>query len=447
MKCISEFSSHLLRLEALFQEKNSEISVLQIHLEEANREKDVLRCKLKDTDKASIVNISRFNVDQELEVYAKNDQIQSREILLLKQQNKVLESKLNATEEEYLEIERLIKDLTKSKVHDMNTQVVYQTNAPPAEDVLHFNLEDLTPKEGMKVELEENNVNEKNSLEQEEFGDLTHLDVKPEVDVDKVTKCILGTLKPPKTKTEIEEFPSTEKGNSSKRHIQEKLMRELSDDSHDILSERDFGKSKENPTLDEMLQEMGFATILKNKDGRFKCNQCHNILANKTHLRYHMLSQHKHLTWKCKFCDHVSNHPVTKRHEELHSKNDEQVKGEINMDRDTLKRKLQNIHDNISNNANRDSKKRGIKRKPYPDKSIHSAEQLHLLEQMKIFKDGDGMYLCNICDFKAKNTTKAKYHILSRHEGLPWKCQTCEFVTYKPDNLVQHKRTKHELNA
>ena len=60
-----------------------------------------------------------------------------------------------------MEIEGLIKDITKANV-DSN-QIIYQTK---------------------------NTRNEKNSLELEEFGDLTQSDVKPDEDADKVANVI-----------------------------------------------------------------------------------------------------------------------------------------------------------------------------------------------------------------------------------------------------------------
>ena len=65
---------------------------------------------------------------------------------------------------------------------------------------------------------------------------------------------------------------------------------------------------------------------------------------------------------------------------------------------------------------------------------------------MAATRRAEGQYLfgCNVCDYKAKRKDYLQCHIESAHEGKRHACNRCDFTTGHANSLRRHIRITHE---
>jgi len=83
-----------------------------------------------------------------------------------------------------------------------------------------------------------------------------------------------------------------------------------------------------------------------------------------------------------------------------------------------------------SNNAQNEKPKR----KKAPRRSLAKETQ----------RDEEGYYLCNHCEYKAKQLGHLGAHIDSKHTGIEYNCDLCDFKTRWKNRLNSHKRSIHK---
>ena len=88
------------------------------------------------------------------------------------------------------------------------------------------------------------------------------------------------------------------------------------------------------------------------------------------------------------------------------------------------------------------SKHEGVR---YPcDQCNYAANQLaHLKKHKENIHEGI-RYPCTQCTYLATTQAYLKQHIESKHEGIVYPCDQCEFACTKRSNLKRHKENKHE---
>ena len=59
-------------------------------------------------------------------------------------------------------------------------------------------------------------------------------------------------------------------------------------------------------------------------------------------------------------------------------------------------------------------------------------------------KDADGLYACNLCDYRSKHRNSLGTHHRRVHEGLTFPCNKCDHKASSLGNLTTHIRAKHE---
>ena len=62
---------------------------------------------------------------------------------------------------------------------------------------------------------------------------------------------------------------------------------------------------------------------------------------------------------------------------------------------------------------------------------------------MKSKHEGVG-YKCDQCDYSASHSSTLKIHKKSQHEGVKYRCNQCDYIASQSSNLKVHKKSKHE---
>ena len=53
-------------------------------------------------------------------------------------------------------------------------------------------------------------------------------------------------------------------------------------------------------------------------------------------------------------------------------------------------------------------------------------------------------YICDHCDYKATTKFYLKEHVQSKHKGISYNCDQCEFKATTKSYLKEHVQSKHE---
>ena len=61
-----------------------------------------------------------------------------------------------------------------------------------------------------------------------------------------------------------------------------------------------------------------------------------------------------------------------------------------------------------------------------------------------IYRNTDGKYSCDKCEYQAKQSGHLKAHIMGKHEGIKFKCEECDLQFSSKRNLQRHQHLKHE---
>ena len=54
-------------------------------------------------------------------------------------------------------------------------------------------------------------------------------------------------------------------------------------------------------------------------------------------------------------------------------------------------------------------------------------------------------YPCNLCDYQASYQSHLTTHIQSKHEGIKYPCNQCDYQSTQQSNLQTHIKRKHKL--
>jgi len=97
--------------------------------------------------------------------------------------------------------------------------------------------------------------------------------------------------------------------------------------------------------------------------------------------------------------------------------------------------------------SNVDSSKDSIENKHSQIKTKDVAEAKELSSQSEastiLKEDKNGYFCCNQCDYKGRNKTIVRYHVMNKHEGKTWDCSECDFKADSPKKLKNHEENKH----
>ena len=89
------------------------------------------------------------------------------------------------------------------------------------------------------------------------------------------------------------------------------------------------------------------------------------------------------------------------------------------------------------------------KRKRLDSKDVYSCDQCEYtgsraaLKHHKESKHDGIRYPCNQCDYAATTSGSLKTHNESKHEGIRYPCDQCDYAATKLDKLKIHKESKH----
>jgi len=97
--------------------------------------------------------------------------------------------------------------------------------------------------------------------------------------------------------------------------------------------------------------------------------------------------------------------------------------------------------------SNKDSSKDSIENKDSQIKTKDVAEAKEVSSQNEassiLKEDINGYHFCNQCDYKGRNKSYVRYHVMNKHEGKTWDCSDCDFKADSPKKLKNHKENKH----
>ena len=97
--------------------------------------------------------------------------------------------------------------------------------------------------------------------------------------------------------------------------------------------------------------------------------------------------------------------------------------------------------------SKKDSSKDSIETKDSQIKTKDAAEAKEISSQNKpsaiLKEDVHGYFRCNQCDYKGRNKSIVRYHVMNKHEGKTWDCSDCDYKGNFPQQLKNHKENNH----
>ena len=77
--------------------------------------------------------------------------------------------------------------------------------------------------------------------------------------------------------------------------------------------------------------------------------------------------------------------------------------------------------------------------------NIPDVEIINKSGENMIQQDAEKIYSCGECNFQTRhNSSHLKYHIRSKHEGIRYPCDQCDYKATDKGNLMKHIKSIHE---
>jgi len=150
----------------------------------------------------------------------------------------------------------------------------------------------------------------------------------------------------------------------------------------DNIYERDVKREQMGTETDEVGTEKDVQNAILDVQEKmgFDCNRCEKEFSDKSNLSRHIRSQHEGVTFACNLCDYKAKQ---------------------------------------STNLNYHKKAKHSDCNPFecPNCRKTFSDRSNLQRHIKSQHEGV-VYPCNVCDYKAKQTTQLKAHIKSKHEEI-----------------------------
>ena len=151
----------------------------------------------------------------------------------------------------------------------------------------------------------------------------------------------------------------------------------------------------------------------------YKCNHCDNTCETKQGLNKHIDSIHLGIKYQCSQCEFLGYE--IRRHMLIHSEGRHVC--DICGHRSRLPKELK--YHMLSRHSGKNRRKQRAKAK----------------ERSNVQKQDS---FCNQCEFKCKQKSYLKQHILTVHEGQRYACDKCDHSSKYPPNLIKHKTMMHQ---